>query len=489
MKIRSQLIGTIVGKFGMPLPNHVGLESSVVLLVCFKVLYNITKLIHKLDGQKYTITAAESDKMGRVRTGVATRSKKAVSAAKGRKTSKANGGVSRNRKKVIDLSPIVVEDENVSDESENEEEEEEEEEEEDEYEYDDEDDDDDNSGIDETILVKNEAGKKGKKEYAAADIESEEVSSDDEIESKEGGKGGVKKGQKGTVKKTAGTGTGKEKKEAKKVLGSKVAKGVGKKKGQKKVGSNSGATNTAVEARRPATTVATASGTNMLGGGSSGSNVQVRDLASFGLTAAPGRAEELIGLNNNHQNTAEIRIVIIEGINGQSDILFRCHPTGQGNRNNSWCEKLVHDAVKGPDTWTNRFGMSKQVFTWFDNNIQQFNRAGFGIRLFHIPVTGNVEIESVVQLFSHMCDIITASPRNNERITVTRENLLWLPGRVVWSDVVGRSKALAMIKYQKGNPHPGYYEANEEFILTYVRGDDAEAMRELYGPVLEEAEE
>jgi hypothetical protein len=54
-------------------------------------------------------------------------------------------------------------------------------------------------------------------------------------------------------------------------------------------------------------------------------NIPVRDLASFGLVPAPIRADE--GSNGN-QHTAEIWIVGINGVDGHSDILFRCQPTG-----------------------------------------------------------------------------------------------------------------------------------------------------------------
>jgi hypothetical protein len=221
------------------------------------------------------------------------------------------------------------------------------------------------------------------------------------------------------------------------------------------------------------------------GGRNNRNNIVVRDLASFGLNPAPVRLDDTGGFNNGGHNTSEIRIAIVGGVNGQSDILFRCEPTGFGNRNNSWCEKVMYDAVKAPESWVSNFNISKNVFYWYNNNVEQLNRSNYGIRLFHIPLVGNINHNALVELFGHICEIITTSERNSERITVNPGQLYWLNGPVVWSDVVGNAKAMSMLKKRLGNPYPGFYEANEEEILTFFKKENTEAMIELFGPMLE----
>jgi hypothetical protein len=210
----------------------------------------------------------------------------------------------------------------------------------------------------------------------------------------------------------------------------------------------------------------------------------VRDLSYFGLNPAPIINDDGIGMNGINQNASELRIAIIEGVEGKHDIVLRCEPTGYMNRNYSWSEKILSDAVKDPNSWTSSFNLNQKIFTWYHNNVEQVNRSGYGVRMFHIPVCGKINNNKLLEMCTHICELITNSEKNTERITVNVDQLFWLRGKVVWSDVVGHNRAMSLLKKQKGIPHPGYYEAHEEFILTYFRKDDVEAMTELYGPVV-----
>jgi hypothetical protein len=444
--------------------------------------------------------------MGRTAKGVAKSTKKVPSAKNVKKGRKKTA--ERKVKKVedkIDLTAILVEEKTGSDESEDEEEEVE-----------------DVSGGEEAVFMKSNIGKSKHFQYLSDD--STDVSSDEESNVSDAvndTKKGVAKGKKSrkTTKvdtedattERNGISKGKKIETGKKgkkdetpspgrnwVL-SDVDRGGHEEPGQNRVDMvrvpNHGNTESIV----PSTPIArqrllnrdqvVRSGRNSSGGSINRSSIQIRDLASFGFNPAPAGAEDGNGANNGNHNTSEIRIAIVGGVNGHSDILFRCEPTGYGNRNYSWCEKLMYDAVRATDSWTSRMNISKNVFYWYHNNVEQVNRGGYGIRMFHIPVIGNTNNDALVEVFSHICDLISTSERNSERITVNPSHMFWLQGQVVWSDVVGNTKAMLMLKKKLGSPYPGFYEANEDEILTYFKEDNTEAMIELFGPVLERNEE
>jgi hypothetical protein len=208
---------------------------------------------------------------------------------------------------------------------------------------------------------------------------------------------------------------------------------------------------------------------------------EIKDLASFGII--PAATPNAQGLNQGHTNTSTLRVVIVNGCNGHCDILLRSEATGQSNINSSWCEKLISDAIKEPKSWASKLNISPQPFNWYDRDILQVNRNGYPIRLFHIPVSAastDLSSESVTELMNHICRMVTNTPRNTEVLSFDEAAPSWIEGNVVWSDVVGTAKALSMLRYAKGPPREGFFEENEEFILTYFKRNNDQVMRQLF---------
>lgn len=210
-----------------------------------------------------------------------------------------------------------------------------------------------------------------------------------------------------------------------------------------------------------------------------------KDLACFGITAATlveGKGKQVNG------NISALRIVIIDGVAGHCDILLRCEATGQNNVNSSWCEKLFADSIKQSDSWASRLNVSGQAFNWYDNDTMKVNRNGYPIRLFHIPVSSsasNLSSENVTNLCNHICRMLSNYPRNTEKITYDERTAKWINGKAVWADVVGTTKAASIIRISKGNPYQGFFEENEEYILTYFRRNNKEIMKQFFAPIEE----
>jgi hypothetical protein len=208
---------------------------------------------------------------------------------------------------------------------------------------------------------------------------------------------------------------------------------------------------------------------------------EIKDLASFGIIPAATPTGQ--GLNQGNTNTSALRVVILNGCNDHCDILLRSEATGQGNVNSSWCEKLISDAIKEPNSWASKLNISPQTFNWYDRDILQVNRNGYPIRLFHIPVSAastDLSRDSLTELMNHICRMVTNTPRNTEVLSFDESSASWIEGNVVWSDVVGTTKALSMLRYAKGPPREGFFEENEDFILTFFKRSNYDVMRQLF---------
>jgi hypothetical protein len=211
----------------------------------------------------------------------------------------------------------------------------------------------------------------------------------------------------------------------------------------------------------------------------------VADLSLFGFRPAPIPVQENATAQRGIPlNSSKIRAVVVRGLDDQNDILFRCEPTLVGPSLSSWCEKLVAEAAKTPGSWTTEFNINPQSFNWYANDIVQMNSNGYPVRLFHIPVLGQVTEAKLMRMFSAICTKVNSLKGNNEQLLVNRNELFWLDSPVVWSDVIGTSKAVTMIRFHKGTTYQGFYEANEDFILTYFRREDVGSVGTLYAPPL-----
>lgn len=205
----------------------------------------------------------------------------------------------------------------------------------------------------------------------------------------------------------------------------------------------------------------------------------IRDLSSFGITAAPGLNVEV----SNVPSRSKLRMVVINGLNGHKDIVFRCEPTFEGSNVSSWCEKVLADAIRTKGSWTSSFNISTYTFNWYENNKLQLNANGYPIRLFHMAVVGETGQDEFLDMWSYVCELITNTPRNTERMFLDRNDLYWLEGPTVWSDVIGVSKALTMIRHHRGSTYQGFYEANRDFVLTYFKEEDVANISQLYAPL------
>jgi hypothetical protein len=205
----------------------------------------------------------------------------------------------------------------------------------------------------------------------------------------------------------------------------------------------------------------------------------VKTLSSFGLKPAPLNVPEN-GHGQATLNSSKIRLVVINGLNGQRDILLRCEPTLIGPSTSSWCEKVIADALKIPDSWTKQFNINPFPFNWHVNNTIQNNGNGYPIRLFHIPVLGEIDNNKLMEMLKYLCEVVSSSKGNKEQLIVQRKGLYWLDESIVWSDVIGTAKAVSMIRFHKGNTYPGFFEEHEDFVLTYFRREDVSQIGALY---------
>ena len=178
-------------------------------------------------------------------------------------------------------------------------------------------------------------------------------------------------------------------------------------------------------------------------------------------------------------NVSELRVVVIKGLKGTSDVLFRCEPSVEGRNTCSFCERVIYDALKSDVSWTKCFNINRRTFLWYLNNSLQSNTKGWPIRLFHIPLDREVDHIQLLQMLHHLCNVVTSCKGNKERLIVNEEDLYWMDDNVVWSDVIGFSTAISMIRLQKGNIYAHNYEEHEDFILTYFRRDQVGELQEL----------
>jgi hypothetical protein len=207
----------------------------------------------------------------------------------------------------------------------------------------------------------------------------------------------------------------------------------------------------------------------------------IQSLTNFGIF--PANPNATAGNHQNGTRTTELRAVIINGTDGNSDILLRCEPVGL-NHTLSWSEKLFSDAVRQKEAWVTSLNISSETFPWFHENTPRNNNRNYPIKLFYIPAGNVVTTHHVLRLCRYICERINSMPGNNTTLLVNESTLMWLQGHTVWSDVVGVNKACQMVANSKGTPFPGFYELHENFIHTYfhVNSFTLELMNYFHAP-------
>jgi hypothetical protein len=77
----------------------------------------------------------------------------------------------------------------------------------------------------------------------------------------------------------------------------------------------------------------------------------------------------------------------------------------------------------------------------------------------------------MLQMLTHLCAIVCSCSNNREQLIIDNDELFWINGPVVWSDVIGVRHAIYMLTLYKGNIYPGFFEEHEAFVLTYFRNE------------------
>jgi hypothetical protein len=192
------------------------------------------------------------------------------------------------------------------------------------------------------------------------------------------------------------------------------------------------------------------------------------DLAAIGISPAkslPFAAQS----RTSSVKDCLMKAVIIRGLNNSAAIVMRCAPivTIPNSFNICWSEKVFVDALRNNETWTTEHSICHETQQWFHENIQMKNGKGYAIRLFVMYADNVPTHHSVAQYCESVCRCINSSHGNTTTISVNAQNMFWLPDNSVWSDVVGVQKSVELIVSEKGNPERGFYEENEELILTH----------------------
>jgi hypothetical protein len=164
-----------------------------------------------------------------------------------------------------------------------------------------------------------------------------------------------------------------------------------------------------------------------------------------------------------------IKVAIIKGLNNSAVIVMRCAPivTMPNASNICWPEKVFVDALKNDDVWTRQHSICRETHQWYHENQQMKNNKGYAIRLFTMFADNVPTNSSVISFCESVCRCINSSHGNTSTISVMPHNLFWLPNDSVWSDIVGAQKSVELIVGEKGEPEHGFYEENEELILTH----------------------
>ena len=172
-----------------------------------------------------------------------------------------------------------------------------------------------------------------------------------------------------------------------------------------------------------------------------------------------------------------LRLVIIHGVNNSFDIVFRCESTlaGQPSR----CEKCIFDAIKISATWVTGLNINHKIFNWYDMDRLQTNSYGYPICLFHIYVRYPFHEHNLLAHLRTLCATVSCKA-NSEKLIFNLDDLFWIDGQAVWSQVIGLYNALNIIRFHTANAAPGFFERQQEFLLTYFKSEDIEKIGPLF---------
>ena len=165
-----------------------------------------------------------------------------------------------------------------------------------------------------------------------------------------------------------------------------------------------------------------------------------------------------------------LRVVLIPSEGMNCHLVFRFDSNDQ---HPGWYEFLLHSAIQETNSWAHKLNFSHNHYYWMHKDVLQRNAIGCPITLFHMTISTSlpdVTSDTLSDLCKYICNMVTYS--NYGDITFDIGSLSWLEGDVVWADVIGTTEAVSVIHSMKGTPYQGFYEQNEDFLLTFFRKEN-----------------
>lgn len=188
-------------------------------------------------------------------------------------------------------------------------------------------------------------------------------------------------------------------------------------------------------------------------------NVGTKKLSSFGITLGDSAT------GTRARRDSYLKVAITEPPN--TELVFKFDPQDPNFKNGSWSEKILADSIKRRDPWTIDIGFNSTFYPCFYMNEEQKNSKGYTQRLFGIPAQVVPSIENLVAAMEYICEQINHSPGNNTTVSVNRNDIFWMNGKVTWSDIIGRLNACTRLQGQTGPIGDGYYEQNKALIHSH----------------------
>ena len=115
-----------------------------------------------------------------------------------------------------------------------------------------------------------------------------------------------------------------------------------------------------------------------------------------------------------------------------------------------------------------KLGFTKFTCDWHDNNVVQKNNKGYPIRLFPILLQQEPTEEAALTIARQVAAVLTELTQNSPRTVVNESNFIFKK-KVVWSDLVGNDKALALIQQLHGFPtdNPSFWKDHGKSMCAY----------------------
>ena len=196
---------------------------------------------------------------------------------------------------------------------------------------------------------------------------------------------------------------------------------------------------------------------------SSDSSARSFNFTANGIAVSPANRN---ATKTPQDKSSLVRLAIIPN----QALIFRIQPKDPDMC--SWAEKVMMDDVKKPAPWVVDANIDSYVFTWFQDNQKMLNTRGYGIRLFAIYVedTTSVTDESLLNLGSHIAQVLTEHEKNDTVVTVPSNGAFFWNRNATWQDLIGTDAALNRLRFNTGPFHrDGYYHQNIRDIHSHFR--------------------